>query len=135
MLGFFGMIFYVANWVEIYRHSALGLFSHTWSLAIEEQFYLVWPVILIFLLRRRLRLGTIAAIVTAGIVAAAGWRAWYWHSHFGPPQLRRLLLPRSPARAAQRPARSTTARSSGTASTSVPTRAPTRCSPAASPRS
>jgi peptidoglycan/LPS O-acetylase OafA/YrhL len=83
-LGFVGMIFYVANWVEIYRHSALGpLFSHTWSLAIEEQFYLVWPVILTFLLRRRLRLGTIAALVSAGIVAAAAWRAWYWHSHFG----------------------------------------------------
>jgi peptidoglycan/LPS O-acetylase OafA/YrhL len=82
-LGFIGMIFYAANWVEIYRHSALGLFSHTWSLAIEEQFYLVWPVLLIFMLRRRLRLGTIAALVTAGIVAAAGWRAWYWHSHFG----------------------------------------------------
>jgi peptidoglycan/LPS O-acetylase OafA/YrhL len=82
-LGFFGMIFYAANWVEIYRHGALGLFSHTWSLAIEEQFYLVWPVILIILLRRRLRLSTIAALVTAGIAAAAGWRAWYWHSHFG----------------------------------------------------
>jgi peptidoglycan/LPS O-acetylase OafA/YrhL len=83
-VGFFGMIFYAANWVDIYRHGALGVFSHTWSLAIEEQFYLVWPVILVFLLRRRLRLSTIAALVTAGIAAAAGWRAWYWHSHFGP---------------------------------------------------
>jgi Predicted acyltransferases len=83
VLGFAGMIFYAANWVEIYRHGALGLFSHTWSLAIEEQFYLVWPLILILLLRRRLRLATIAALTASGIVAASAWRAWYWHSHFG----------------------------------------------------
>jgi peptidoglycan/LPS O-acetylase OafA/YrhL len=83
VLGFAGMIFYAANWVEVYRHGALGLFSHTWSLAIEEQFYLVWPVILMLLLRRRLRLATIAALTAGGIVAASAWRAWYWHSHFG----------------------------------------------------
>jgi peptidoglycan/LPS O-acetylase OafA/YrhL len=83
-LGFLGMIFYFANWVEIYRHGALGLFSHTWSLAIEEQFYLLWPIVLLLMLRRRLRIGTIGVITGVGIVAAAAWRAWYWHSHFGP---------------------------------------------------
>jgi peptidoglycan/LPS O-acetylase OafA/YrhL len=38
--------------------------SHLWSLATEEQFYLLWPLILIVMLRARLRL--------AGILAAAG---------------------------------------------------------------
>jgi peptidoglycan/LPS O-acetylase OafA/YrhL len=83
-LGFAGMIFYFANWVEIYRHGALGLFSHTWSLAIEEQFYLVWPLLLLFMLRRKLSLATMAVLSAVGIAVAAAWRAYYWHTHFGP---------------------------------------------------
>ena len=83
VLGLFGMVFYAANWVNVYRDGALGVVSHTWSLAIEEQFYVVWPLILVLLLRRRLRLVTIAGITTAGIVAASVWRAWYWLHHLG----------------------------------------------------
>jgi peptidoglycan/LPS O-acetylase OafA/YrhL len=82
-LGLFGMLLYAANWVNVYRDGALGVVSHTWSLAIEEQFYLVWPVILVFLLRRRLRLGTIAGLAAAGIIAASVWRAWYWIHRLG----------------------------------------------------
>jgi peptidoglycan/LPS O-acetylase OafA/YrhL len=82
-LGLFGMLFYAANWVNVYRDGALGVVSHTWSLAIEEQFYLIWPTILVVLFRKRLRLGTIAVIVTAGIIAASAWRAWYWLHHLG----------------------------------------------------
>ena len=82
-LGLFGMFFYAANWVNVYRDGALGVVAHTWSLAIEEQFYLVWPMILVFLLRRRLRLSTIAVVASVGVVAASLWRVWYWYHHLG----------------------------------------------------
>ncbi len=83
--GLLSVVFYVANWMNIYRPKALGITADTWSLAIEEQFYLLWPVLLLFLLRRRLRPRTIALVAALGIAASATWRAWYWHDRVGGP--------------------------------------------------
>ncbi len=47
------------NWALVYRHQdyfeAIGrppLLQHTWSLAVESQFYLVWPLILLLVLKQ-----------------------------------------------------------------------------------
>ena len=52
-------VFYVNNWQQILADrsyfEAFGrpsLFQHLWSLAVEEQFYLLWPLILTFSLTR-----------------------------------------------------------------------------------
>src|SRR3954447_4628426 len=48
-----------------------GPLAHLWSLAEEEQFYLVWPVALMPLLRRRF---PVAGLLVVLIVAAACYR-------------------------------------------------------------
>jgi peptidoglycan/LPS O-acetylase OafA/YrhL len=79
--GLLGAAFYVANWVGIYQPRAVGVIFDTWSLAIEEQFYVVWPLILVLLLTRRVRARTLALLTAGGIAASAAWRAWYWNDH------------------------------------------------------
>jgi peptidoglycan/LPS O-acetylase OafA/YrhL len=74
-------IFYVANWRFIFEHESYfaqfgrpGLLRHLWSLAVEEQFYLIWPPLFLLgvrLRRRRALPGLVAA-------AAIGSTALMW---------------------------------------------------------
>jgi peptidoglycan/LPS O-acetylase OafA/YrhL len=65
------------NWAWVFPID-LSLLGHTWTLGLEEQFYLLWPPLLAVLLHRRVPRRWVILIVGGSIVSAALLRAALW---------------------------------------------------------
>ena len=58
-----------------YFHPVYWSLAHLWSLSVEEQFYILWPVLLVFAGLARSRRFAIMAILLCPLFRAIGWYA------------------------------------------------------------
>lgn len=65
---------YAVNYYNAFTGHPTTTVAHAWSLAIEEQFYLIWPLAFLLLMRRSRRAVVIGLCASA--IAVCGWRAY-----------------------------------------------------------
>jgi peptidoglycan/LPS O-acetylase OafA/YrhL len=77
----FSTLFYFTNWIKALHFQPDSLYlDHTWSLSIEEQYYLLWPLILMALLKTKISTKLIIFIPLVMGLASALARIVVWNS-------------------------------------------------------
>lgn len=96
--GVVGTLLYVSDLQAATGHvPVLGLVEHTWSLSIEEHFYLLWPPLLLLLLRRAPRAALPVTLLLAAVSAVLAPLLWRGDSsvarlYYGPDVRAQALL-------------------------------------------
>ncbi len=80
MRGIFYTLIYAANWAQVPPNPpGIGPLSHAWSLSVEEQFYIAWPLILFALLKIETK-WAILSVLSFMIAASIFVNVWLWRN-------------------------------------------------------
>ena len=77
---------YFTNFAQIIQHdAALNSWGPLWSLSVEEQFYLVWPIVMMLVIGIKFRLRAALALTAVLIVSMWSWRSYHWYGAVSDP--------------------------------------------------
>ena len=68
-----GDLFHAATYTMNYHHERSWWLNHSWSLAVEEQFYLLWPFLLLLIGQLKARTIAIIVVCLVPIIRALMW--------------------------------------------------------------
>ncbi len=87
MLHVVGALFYFMNWLRALEIPSDYYLGHTWSLSIEEQYYMVWPVVLALSLRQSWYGKKLSWCLVGIIIFCVAWRSAMAVKGFSVPRL------------------------------------------------
>jgi len=86
-------LFYVSNWWQIFLDESYfaqagrpPVLRHLWSLAVEEQFYIIFPIVFVWMLSRHGRDRTRNVLVAVAVLSAL-WMAWLYSPDVDPSRV------------------------------------------------
>ena len=65
-------IFYISNIYTYLHQHFIGYIAHIWSLAVEEQFYLIWPAVILFTPKKNL-FAVISVFIVGAVMIKLGY--------------------------------------------------------------
>lgn len=79
--GAISIVFYFSNWMFLLREGSTGSLMHAWSLSIEEQFYLIWPALVIgvFAVSKRNARWVLAGLAVVAAAVCGLYRRHLWY--------------------------------------------------------
>ena len=73
-----GDLFHALTYTSNYDPGRSWFVGHTWSLSVEEQFYLLWPALIVLAGPRRALIAAAVAVLAAPLVRTGSWELMRW---------------------------------------------------------